>query len=287
MPNKQVYPLLPLSQVNNSKFNQEVGDLQLNYWCRVQNGFWRLSTDEIKYLSYSFEIARFPITNADYSCFIADNGYDLDKPWWSDEGKQIMTRISVQYDNFIYDDDGVFRVWNYPRYWFHPEYSSPMQPTVGITWYEADAYCKWLTQKGHLENWLEKDEIIRLPTLEEWQRVVHHTDGRFRPWGSIDPIPYPAHIQIETINDNSMGYPCAVGCFPTGASASGVEDLIGNIWEWTQTALIDSDSAFFVVGQSFTECVSVNDELEQQELSTASTNNLGFRIIKVQKDKES
>jgi formylglycine-generating enzyme required for sulfatase activity len=54
-------------------------------------------------------------------------------------------------------------------------FSGPNQPVVGVTWYEAVAYSRWLAAKT--------GKPYRLPTEAEWERAARHTDGRTYPWG--------------------------------------------------------------------------------------------------------
>jgi formylglycine-generating enzyme required for sulfatase activity len=71
-----------------------------------------------------------------------------------------------------------------PRYWDDIRFNNPAQPVVGVSWYEAAAYCRWLTAQGHTQGWLPAEQEIRLPTSLEWERAARHTDQRPYPWGT-------------------------------------------------------------------------------------------------------
>ena len=92
---------------------------------------------------------------------------------------------------------------------------------VGISWFEAEAYCNWLTQK--------LGKPVRLPTEAEWEKAARGTNGRLWPWGN--------EWNKNLCNNREMGFRhlCIVGMFPRGASLYGVQDMAGNVWEWTSS----------------------------------------------------
>jgi len=112
-------------------------------------------------------------------------------------------------------------------------------PVTGVPWLEATAYCRWRESNGG-----------RLPTEEEWEAAARGKDRRNYPWGD----------SWLTGAANTAGAKqharTAVGSLPAGATPSGINDLIGNVWEWTSTFLrpyegspvtVDSIGVFVVI----------------------------------------
>jgi formylglycine-generating enzyme required for sulfatase activity len=209
-------PRLPLALVG-TRWQQSEGWRQAlqRYWCPVESGpFWYgEEQDELQHarLDYAFQIARYPVTNAEYARFVTTGGYEHQE-WWTEQG------------------------WNWkgsrtqPDYWYDSRYNNPSQPVVGVSWYEAAAYCRWLTQQGHTQGWLSHDQEIRLPTSVEWERAARHTDQRPYPWGTEEPTPERANYK-----ETEIGGPSPVGCFPAGAAVCGAQDMAGNVLEWLAT----------------------------------------------------
>lgn len=113
------------------------------------------------------------------------------------------------------------RPFDRPGYWDDPALSSPARPAVGVNWYEASAYCVWLSAVTGKE--------FRLPTEFEWERAARGEDGRIYPWGNeFDPK------KCNSV-EGQIYRTTPVGLFPNGVSPHGMFDASGNVAEWTSS----------------------------------------------------
>jgi formylglycine-generating enzyme required for sulfatase activity len=188
------------------------------YWCAIEAGpFWygddRREELRQKTLSYRYAIGRYPVTNAEYRRFIEAGGYQ-ERRWWTAQG-------------WGYKEEQGH--WTEPRLWNDKEWNQPTQPVVGVSWYEAMAYCAWLTEVGQQAGWLPQGVSIRLPTSLEWERAARGTDRRRYPWGDDEPTEEHANY------GKNIGRTTPVGAYPLGAAGCGAMDLAGQVMEWLAT----------------------------------------------------
>lgn len=102
-------------------------------------------------------------------------------------------------------------------------------PVASVSWRDAQAYCRWLTAEWRKTGMIGKDEVVRLPTEAEWEKAARGDDRRTWAWGNS--------FEADKANtiESGIGDTSAVGCFPKGRSPYGCLDMIGNVWEWTQS----------------------------------------------------
>ncbi len=217
----------------------------------------------------AFQIGRFPVTNAEWLCFMKAGGYDDDRWWYTeagqawrcgelanegakannrswrrrfvedpnlfeqmvDEGRLASDEASERWRGWTALDEAAFEAaidswWQAtretePHFWHNARYNHPTQPVVGVCWYEARAYCAWLgAQMG---------QSVRLPTEVEWEAAARGTEARAYPFG--DEFDRLAANTVETHVKRTT----PVGVFPSGRTSEGVDDLSGNIYEWTSS----------------------------------------------------
>lgn len=156
-----------------------------------------------------FKISKYPITNAQFEIFMNEGGYENEK-WWSQEGWKYRQE----------------RKWNEPRLWRDENFNLPNQPVVAVSWFEAEAFCNWLSAEGIEQRAEGNKTIVRLPTEAEWEFAARGEEERKFPWGKDEPTPEHANYA------RMINRPTAVGTYSRGATPEGIFDLAGNVWEW-------------------------------------------------------
>jgi len=169
----------------------------------------------------SFFISRFPVTNSQFAAFIADGGYAERRDWtangWAWKGS--ITQ---------------------PAHWKDAEFYGPDQPVVGVSWYEAVAYCNWLSLKEGLTPAYDScgranlgASGYRLPTEVEWEYAAAKgapaQEERIYPWGDAwDSRKAVCRVAPATASNTA----CVGSKSPQGDTPQGLADMSGNVWEW-------------------------------------------------------
>jgi formylglycine-generating enzyme required for sulfatase activity len=166
-----------------------------------------------------FWIARYPITYRQFQAFLdAPDGFRIPR-WW--EG------LSASAEHRSDAGEQWFKHWNHPR--------------ERVSWWDAMAFCAWLTAKADERPDLLPDHArcttgwqITLPTEQQWEKAARGHDGRQYPWGGSDYKSGYANIDetYTKVGPHYLQKTSAVGMYPQGVSPYGVADLSGNVWEW-------------------------------------------------------
>ena len=165
----------------------------------------------------TFHIGKYPVTNAEYGAFVAADGY-LRNEWWTELGwRWLQSRPQTA-----------------PGFWGDPRLNGERQPVVGVSWYEAVAYCAWLRQAT--------GRAFRLPSEAEWEKAARgaadvRSSADVRGSAGARKFPWGDRFEADRANtaEAGIGTTTPVDAFPRGASPYGVLDLAGNVFEWTQS----------------------------------------------------
>ncbi len=196
-------------------------------WCEVSAGEFIMGEGKAAHrLSLpTFQISQFPVTNIQFSAFVNDGGYGVERFWPEarKEGYWQAGQFKGRYDREARDRP----------YDFGSPFNLPNHPVVGVSWYEAVVYCRWLSEK--------LGRLVRLPTEAEWEKAARGVDGRHYPWGDEEETGLRCNMGNTDIIATSV-----VGMFPTGASLYGALDMSGDVWEWCSTIWEDNPYPFKV-----------------------------------------
>ena len=204
----------------------------------------------------SVYMARYPVTNAQYRRFVEAGGYN-NLGWWSALGRSWLQNPPAYRPKPI----------TCPDFWADPSRNLPALPVVGVSWYEAEAYCNWLAA--------QTKQPYRLPTGAEWQQAAQGGDERVYPWGN--------EWQAGRCNTRAagLGQATPVGQFsPQGDSPLGCADMSGNVWEWCLDWYDDQQTYRVLHGGSwysledFARCT-----YRHWDEPHVSNFNIGFRVV--------
>ncbi|HRI56924.1 MAG TPA: SUMF1/EgtB/PvdO family nonheme iron enzyme, partial [Anaerolineae bacterium] len=178
-------------------------------------------------LAYVYKISRYPITNAQFDVFVQAGGYK-EPDYWREAKAHGYWRPGEVRRQFLKESEVVEEWVSSPVDYGEP-FTLANHPVVGVNWWEALAFTRWLEEQLRAAGKLPAGWQVRLPSEAEWEKAARGADGRDFPWlGKIDPdrVNYAA---------TGIGATSAVGCFPGGASPYEVEEMSGNVWEWTRS----------------------------------------------------
>lgn len=162
-----------------------------------------------------FRVARAAVTNAEFATFAEADGYRR-REFWSDAGWRWLEQAGRAAPLYWSRRDGRWQLRRFDRWIELPA----DEPVVHVSWYEAEAYCRYAGR--------------RLPTEAEWEFAAcgDPRAGRKRrnPWGDAPWTAERACLAQASI--------AAVHAYPEGDNPWGVRQLVGNVWEWTASGFL-------------------------------------------------
>jgi formylglycine-generating enzyme required for sulfatase activity len=160
----------------------KVDELRKKYGGDVD--YWRRQTPQREVHLPTFEMGAYPVTNAEYQCFVQATAHQPPSHWSGE---------------------------SYPP-------GRANHPVVNISWHDAVAYCRWLSEVT--------GKAYQLPSEAQWEKAARGSDGRGWPWGDEWQEGF-ANTWESGIHDTTP-----VGIYPQGKSWCHCLDMAGNVWEW-------------------------------------------------------
>ena len=214
----------PLTNAEYAAFIEAGGYEDERWWETEAEKYWRREggaegqrqvTRELR------QILKRSYTEADLEARV-NQGFDTPEDY--EKYKKIRNLPDDQFEQWLEVECPSGKVYRAPEFWNDQRFNRPLQPVVGVTWFEARAYCRWLTATTGVE-----DGVYRLPMEVEFEAAARGVKGRAFPYGDqFDPSrcnTFESHLRRTT----------PVGIFDN-ATPEGAFDLSGNVYTWTSTA---------------------------------------------------
>ena len=174
-------------------------------------------------------IGKYPLTNAEFRCFYDDHGYDHQGLWsvdgwhwrtgeWQSDLSVYPEEVRKDYERWLARRPKERR--GQPFFWDDPRLNGSNLPVVGICWFEAQAYCTWLSKVT--------GKKYGLPSEAQWEQAARGRQGYIWPWGSVWEAQRCNNFEAK----DALNTTSPVGMYPQGMSPYGAMDLAGNVWEW-------------------------------------------------------
>jgi len=162
----------------------------------------------------AFQASQCLVSNQEFLAFVETGGYQADQ-YWQVEGLEWRNFAQAKQPNFwLQTDQGwqlrlmtevVAMPWDWP---------------VEVNYHEAKAFCNWQSA--------QTGQTVRLPTEDEWQRLYDHS--------GVAELEQGKQVNANIHHDHYAS-PCPVNRFAHGE----LYDVIGNVWQWTETAIYPFD----------------------------------------------
>ncbi len=207
----QKYPDIPSQPVSTSRVQSEMVEIPAGEFVMGCDRPFALDNEQGRHRRNlpTFWLDRYPVTQAHFGSFIEAGGYQH-SDWWSPEGWSWL-QSSSEFGTSIKG----------PRYWREGQ-EFGTHPVCGVSYYEAEAYARYVGK--------------RLPTEAEWEKAASWDNGlrtkRLYPWGdSSDLTGSDRHCNLSHCHRGTTSVTASLA----GTSAYGCQDMLGNVWEWTNS----------------------------------------------------
>jgi len=219
-------------------------------WCGKQRF-------QCKLLAQPYRIARYPVTVTQFQAFVDAGGYRQAEWWTAAQAAGYWKEGRIRSRDW---SEGGAEQWCEAPGVSGEAFRCPNSPVVDVNWFEALAFCRWLSEQLGC--------AVYLPSEAQWERAARHTDGRLYPWGdSTNDVSRRCNM-----GETGIGHPSAVGMFPEGQAKCGALDMAGNVWEWCRTKWREDYADY--------EC-EVDDTLEGDDLRVLRGGSFGFYADRV------
>ena len=165
-----------------------------------------------------YHISQYAVCNKQFAEFVEAGGYQQPE-YWSAEGWQWKLDQNLSHPVYWRSRHSAWEVRWFDQWYPLQEYSA----VVNISWHEAQAYCQWANRRLPTE--LEWEVAAAGEFIEDSQTYAK----RYYPWGNHPPD--NSRVNMDSSRPGTID----VRALAAGDSASGCRQMIGNVWEWTDT----------------------------------------------------
>jgi len=162
-----------------------------------------------------FKAARYLVSNQEFFEFVQAGGYQ-DERFWLEEGLEWLRYTKSTHPSFWVDSDAGWQLrlmteivdmpWDWP---------------ADVNYHEAKAFCNWLAEKT--------GELVRLPTEDEWYRMADFAGVK--------------ELEQDQASNANLHLDHHASSCPVNRYAHGdLYDVVGNVWQWTETAIYPFDN---------------------------------------------
>lgn len=205
--------------------NEEITHWKVKNDNAKNNKEYMQNLKDYKNIDNKYDFYKYLVTNSWYDEFIKSDGYE-NSEFWKEEGsidylKSFNEERNIKSYKDLYDEN-------------ENNFIALNQPVVNISWFEAKAFCEWMSSKS--ENYkydLPTEEQFEYVALKERVSQVEKDkkDNEYKlfPWGN--------GFNQNYCNNDLLGLESTsvVGIFPDGDSPFGISDMSGNVWKWMDT----------------------------------------------------